>query len=157
MKTNYTTQSVALSLWDMQGSPVGGNCAQQAVLLDINPSHADDTHLQWARSAVLWSALQSEDGAASAELRKFVTALDYSKMDESGSSSNQTTLATDQGSVGPFQKLSSGFLFDFAQMAVTAPSLTWRAAAVPSDAETGQVSQSMEGVLDRFYTSSNGE
>ncbi|KAG8976237.1 hypothetical protein FRC05_004487 [Tulasnella sp. 425] len=155
MKTNYTTQSVALTLWDMQGSPVGGNCAQQAVLLDINPSHADDTHLQWARSAVLWSALQSEDGTASAELREFVTALDYSKTDQSDSSSNQTTLATDQGSVGPFQKLSSGFLFDFAQMAVTAPSLTWRAAVAPSDAETGQVSESMEGVLDRFYTSSN--
>lgn len=149
MKTNYTTQSVALTLWDMQGSPVGGNCAQQAILLDINPSHADDTHLQWARSAVLWSALQSEDVAASAELRKFVSALDYSKMDDS-------TGVTGQGALGPFQTLASGFLFDFAQMAVTAPSLAWRAAVAPSDAQTGQVSESMESVLDRFYTSSSG-
>ncbi|KAG8902208.1 hypothetical protein FRC00_000542 [Tulasnella sp. 408] len=148
MKTNYTTQSVALTLWDMQGSPVGGNCAQQAILLDINPSHADDTHLQWARSAVLWSALQSGDTAASAELRKFVSALDYNKMGDSAG-------VTDQGSLGSFQTLASGFLFDFAQMAVSAPSLAWRAAVAPSDAQTGQVSESMESVLDRFYTSSS--
>lgn len=146
MKTNYTAQSVALTLWDMQGSPVGGNCAQQAILLDVNPSHADDAHLQWARSAVLWSALQSEDVTASADLRSFVTALDYSKKDES----NQTSL-------GPFQTLSSGFLFDFSEMTVTPPSVTWRTAVSPSDTETSQVSQSMESVLDRFYTYSNGQ
>ncbi|KAG9017508.1 hypothetical protein FRB90_001017 [Tulasnella sp. 427] len=141
MKTNYTAQSVALTLWDMQGSAVGGNCAQQALLLDISPSHADDAHLQWARSAVLWSALQSEDVAASVDLRKFVSALDYSKVND--------------GTADQFQKLTSGFLFDFAGMTVTPPSLTWRAAVSPSDAQTGQVSQSMESVLDQFYTSSN--
>ncbi|KAG9011676.1 hypothetical protein FRB93_002737 [Tulasnella sp. JGI-2019a] len=148
LNTSYTATSVALTIWDMQGTPVGGNCAQQAALLDIEPKNADTTHLTWASAAVLYSALQSEDLIAAQALRAFVTSLDFST-----ASSNSTIKMRSASQT--FQKLSSGFIFDFEAMTITAPPLTWKVDASPSSEDVAQVPSSLEAVLDRFTTSAS--
>ncbi|KAG8850568.1 hypothetical protein FRB96_009659 [Tulasnella sp. 330] len=147
LNTTYTATSVALIMWDIQGAPAGGNCAQQANLLAVDPKNADIAHSTWATAAVLYSALQSEDLVAAEALRAFVNSLDFSSV-----SSNDTVRAR---SVATFQKLSSGFIFDFQAMTITAPPLTWRADANPSSEDVAQISSSLEAVLDRFATSAS--
>ncbi|KAG8905704.1 hypothetical protein FRB99_008418 [Tulasnella sp. 403] len=145
INTAYTPASVALTMWDIQGSPVGGNCLQQAILLDVNPVNADDKHAKWTKSAVLWAVLQSQDLNAALQLRQYVNKLNFA----SGSNPPGTS------GLKPFQIESSGLILDFQQMTIVAPPVTWRGDASPSDAQISSMTSALETVLDRFYTSAS--
>ncbi|KAG8966640.1 hypothetical protein FRC03_011587 [Tulasnella sp. 419] len=152
--TTFTPSSVALSFWDIEGTPVGGNCASQALMIDTSSTNKtttiDSVRSTWARSAVLFSLIKSEDAISSEDLRKFAASLDYSNLLPKGTGRSEDTSLT-----GGFQRLSAGFVYDFDKMTVTAPPVTWKDYAKPSEAQTVQVGSDMEKALDRMYTSAN--
>ena len=151
--TSINATSVALILWDTQGTSVGKTCASQASLVDTAPGLTKDidaTRTAWAQSALLWSLLHSEDLIEVEALRSFIANSDFVTLGRGERLSSEPSLSQ-------YQKLSSGYIFDFDKMTVTAPEVKWVAITHPKEAQQAQVSTLMAGVLDKFYTSSSGK
>jgi hypothetical protein len=149
--TAYNASSVALTIWDIQGSPVGKTCATQVELIDIAPGltpDIDSTRSAWAQSALLWSVVESGDLLAAEDLRSFIAKSNFTSLVQSGRMSIESSPAS-------YQKLSAGYLFDFDKMTITTPDVKW-ASTNPSEAQQAHVSTLMGGILDKFYTLSTG-
>ncbi|KAJ1301393.1 hypothetical protein OPQ81_008655 [Rhizoctonia solani] len=146
----FTPSSVALSLWEIQGSPLpGANCANQAQLVDVGPAlsyteqgSVSANRTEFARSALLWTLVMSMDPNTTANMQRFVKQLDFTKLNGDDSSSV----------LGEFLFGITGFQINFARMTVSQPAVTWQGAGKPSADQVALVSTDARKALDRIYT-----
>ncbi|KAA1467926.1 hypothetical protein DENSPDRAFT_833101 [Dentipellis sp. KUC8613] len=144
---NMTPDVVAAAMFAVQGTPVNGNCAAQAKVVDVAPGLDPQTmpnRTQWAQSALLWSFVQSQDPTAVGKLQEFVQKANW------GSLSNTDGPENDQSSA--FKTTSLGFNFDFASQTVSEPQVLFQNDGQPSSAQAAQVSDTARGALDRMYS-----
>ena len=146
---NFTTQDVAISLFDAMGIPPDNNCAYQAILVDTGSKLRAGTfpvRTLWARSTLLWHLIQTTDTSTISYIRTFLGKTDFAAL---GSDS-----AIEKSG---YQIANSGFVFDFAKMAVTIESISWKSDTQPSDDEASKVKDTLSAVLDRMYSNALGE
>lgn len=146
---NFTTQDVTTSLFYAMGTPPGGNCAYQAILVDTGSklrAGAFPVRTSWGRSALLWHLIQTADTSTVSYIRTFLEKTDF------------TALKSDDPTGVPgYQVSNRGFVFDFAEMAVTIESISWTNDTQSTDAQTSKVSSTLSGVLDSMYSNALGE
>ena len=147
--TNFTAQDVANSLFDAMGIPPNNNCAFQAILVDTGSKlrvHTSPIRTSWARSALLWQLIQTTDTPTISSIRAFLEKADFAAL-------GTDTVVEKSG----YQITSDGFVFDFAKMAVTIQSLSWKADAQVPDSEASKVKDILSSVLDKMYSNALGE
>ena len=149
--TNISLMSAYNSLWIMQGSPTTSNCAPQALLADIgngNEEHLYPNRTQWAQTALLWNAIQTQDVNAAGQLQQFVQKISW------------TSLGTSDGPVSnPEQGFSTtvaGFVFNFASQTVTPPSASFITLGQPTNAQISRVDSQAQTTLNRIYAFAQG-
>ncbi|CAE6508111.1 unnamed protein product [Rhizoctonia solani] len=150
----FTSSSVALSLWEIQGSPLpGANCANQAELVDVGPAlsftergSVSANRTEFARSALLWTLVMSMDPNTTANMQRFVKQLDFTKLDDATSSV-----------WGEFLFGVTGYQIDFARMTVSQPAVTWQGSGKPSADQVALVGGDARKALDRVYTYASGK
>ena len=146
---NFTTQDTATSLFDAMGIPPDNNCAYQAILVDTGSKLRVGTfpvRTLWARSALLWHLIQTTDTSTISYIRTFLENTDFA------------TLGSDSViEKSGYQIASSGFVFDFAKMAVTIESVSWKSDTQSSDDETSKVKDTLSAVLDGMYSNALGK
>lgn len=128
------------------------NCGAQAVILDVG-NNLDQSNFpnrtQWARTALLWNALKTQDLAAALQLQKFAQSLPWSTLTGSDGPVNNVESAS-------FSITVSGYTFNFASQTVTLPPGTFVTLGQPSDTEIQKVSSTAMAALDRMYTFAQG-
>ncbi|KAJ8521446.1 hypothetical protein ONZ45_g1857 [Pleurotus djamor] len=143
-KTNYTSRSLALSLFYALGSPSNGaNCANQALQVDVAFSipSTQATRASWAQAALLWNLVESGDVEGNNRLRDFAVKAPWKELDSGGSDTSAFTIA------------SSGFLFDFAeQTAAPQKTLSFDDSTSLSSTQKSRVGGVAQNALGRMYT-----
>lgn len=147
--TNFTAGDVATSLFYAMGAPPNNNCAYQAILVDVGSklrASAFPVRTAWARSALMWNLIQTTDTSSTSYIQTFLEKTDF------------TALGSDSAiEKSGYQISSTGFVFDFAEMAVSFENVSWKSdSQVPSD-QASRVTDSLSGVLDRMYSNALGE
>ncbi|KAG9081766.1 hypothetical protein FRC07_014421, partial [Ceratobasidium sp. 392] len=142
----FTRASVALSLWELQGSPLhGANCANQADLIDVGPaltsSDAGD-RTEFARSALLWTLVMSMDINGTARMQDFIQGLKFDLLD----GSNAKSVA------GELMFGAAGYEVDFGALTASQPAVSWVGAGKPSESQVALVGAEFKAALDRVYT-----
>ena len=146
---NFTDGDVYISFWQAQGTPSGSNCAEQALLIDVAPalSSVNTPNLtQWARTAILWNLVESQDLAASQMLRTFVVQAPW-----------DTVTLNDSAQQDAFRTNVSGYTFDFAAQSVMAPAHSFSAVAQPPTEQNSRVNPPTRTALDYMYGYAVGE
>lgn len=146
---NLTANTLALALWDIQGSP-SGNCASQAVLVDVAPALNQTTspnRTQWARTAILYNLVRTYDLNSTATLRSFVAHTDFSSLQDSPVSNDSLSISTQ----------SAGFVFDFAAMTFSPTSVEWVDNSGVDQTQHNRVGFFADRVLDRMYSFATGK
>ncbi len=146
---NFTNGDIYIGLWQAQGPPSGSNCAEQALLIDVAPalsSVSTPNRTQWARTAILWNLVESQDLEASQALRSFVVQAPWDE-----AASNNSTLQA------AFSTTVSGYTFDFASQSVIAPAQSFSAIAQPSTEQDSRVNPTSRTALDYMYGYAVGE
>lgn len=147
--TNFTTEDVVDSLFYAMGAPPDNNCAYQAILVDTGSKlrvGAFPVRTTWARSALLWNLIQTADTSTTSYIQQFLDKTDFTALGSDG--------AMDKSG---YQVSSSGFVFDFAKMAVSFDSVSWESDSQVSNHEALKVTDSLGVVLDRMYSNALGE
>lgn len=146
---NFTNGDIYIGLWQAQGSPSGSNCAEQALLIDVAPALSrvsTPNRTQWARTAILWDLVESQDLGASQALRSFVVQAPWDE-----ATSNNSTLQA------AFSTTVSGYTFDFASQSVIPPAQSFSAIAQPSQDQNSRVNPASRAALDYMYGYAVGE
>lgn len=149
--TNITSEGMALVLWESQGIPTTPNCAFQANLVDVGSvldANVSPNRTQWAQAALLWNLYQSGDIDATQSMQLAIERLPFGSLD------NKDGIEADPS--GQFSVSLSGYIFNFANQTVTAPSLTFNIDGSPSSDQLSRVNIVMEGALDRMYSFASG-
>ena len=152
--TSISLTSAYNSLWIMQGTPATSNCASQALLADIGKGNDEDlypNHTQWAQTALLWNAIQTEDIDAAGQLQRFVQKIPWTSLGTSDGSAS-TVADSEPG----FSTTVAGFVFNFASQTVTPPSASFVTLGQPTNAQISRVSSQTQSTLDRMYTFAQG-
>ncbi|KAK7058876.1 hypothetical protein VNI00_001500 [Paramarasmius palmivorus] len=145
--TNFSQSSTYTSIWLAQSSPSqSDDCAPQALLIDVAPGllAADSPkRTQWARAALLWNLLKSQDVNAAESLKSFVANAPWSTISGDGVVEDKTN---------QFSTMVSGFTFNFATQQVSQQSVTFAASGRPTDAQAKQVGTVALAALNRMYS-----
>ena len=152
--TNISLTSAYNSLWVMQGSPMRSDCASQALLVDIgngNDENLYPNHTQWAQTALLWNAIQTEDLGAAGQLQRFVQKIPWTSL---GTTDGPVSTVAD--SEPGFSTTVAGFIFNFASQTVTPPSASFVTLGQPTNAQISRVSSQTQSTLDRMYAFAQG-
>ena len=152
--TNISLTSAYNSLWTMQGSPTTGNCASQALLADIgnvNDENLYPNHTQWAHTALLWNAIQTEDVDAAGQLQQFAQKIPWTSLGTTDGPVS-TVADTEHG----FSTTVAGYIFNFASQTVTPPSASFVTLGQPTNAQISRVSSQTQSTLDRMYAFAQG-
>lgn len=152
--TNISLTSAYNSLWIMQGSPTTSNCASQALLVDIgngNDENLYPNHIQWAQTALLWNAIQTEDVDAAGQLQQFVQKIPWTFL-----GTTDGPVSTIANSKREFSTTVAGFIFNFASQTVTPPSASFITLGQPTNAQISRVSSRTQSTLDRMYSFAQG-
>lgn len=131
------------------GIPPDNNCAYQAILVDTGSKlriGAFPVRTSWARSALLWHLIQTTDIPAISSIRAFLGKADFAALG-SDAAVNKTG----------YQITSSGFVFDFAEMAIGIESVSWKDGSQAANSEVPKVSDTLSVVLDTMYSNALGE
>jgi hypothetical protein len=147
--TNFTTEDVVDSLFYAMGAPPNNNCAYQAILVDTGAklrASVFPVRTAWARSALLWNLIQTTDTSSTSYIQTFLEKTDFGALG-SDSPINKSG----------YQISSSGFVFDFAEMAVSFMNVSWVSYSQVSSDEASRVTGSLSGVLDMMYSNALGE
>lgn len=151
--TNISSASAYSSLWIMQGSLTTSNCAPQAHLVDVgdgNDQHLHPNHIQWAQTALLWNAIQTQDTNAAGRLQQFVQKIPWTSL---GTTDGPVSTANSERE---FSTTIAGFTFNFASQTVTQPSASFVALGQPTNAQISRVSSQAQTTLDRMYAFAQG-
>lgn len=149
---NYTPATAYSSFWLMEGGSQGSNCATQATVLDVGKTLNQvnfPNRTEWAQTALLWNALQTQDLVASLQLQNFIQSLPWNSLGSQDGPINNVDSAS-------FSITVSGYIFNFASQTVTQPSGTFETLGQPSDAQIQRVSQTALDALNRMYTYAQG-
>ena len=152
--TNISLTSAYNSLWIMQGSPTTSNCASQALLADIgnaNNEHLYPNRTQWAETALLWNAIQTQDMGAAGKLQQFVQKISWTSL---GTTDGPVSTVADSDQ--RFSTTVAGFTFNFASETVTQPSASFVTLGQPTNAQISRVSSKAQTTLDRMYAFAQG-
>ncbi|KAH9486838.1 hypothetical protein JR316_0000903 [Psilocybe cubensis] len=147
LQANFTASSVYSNIWMMQGSPTTNNCASQAILVDVGKGLDQvmfPNRTQWARAAMMWNAVQTQDMDSAQKMTQFVQSRPWNDI----SSSDGPTA----NSGGAFSATLSGYNYDFAAQTVTQPSGSFAALSQASKAQISRVSSTAQAALDRMYS-----
>ena len=150
--TNISLTSAYNSLWIKQGSPTTSNCASQALLVDIGKDNDENlypNHTQWAQTALLWNAIQTEDVDAAGQLQQFVQKISWTSL---GTTDGSLSTVAEPG----FSKTVAGYIFNFASQTVTPPSASFVTLGQPTNAQISRVSSQTLSTLDRMYAFAQG-
>ncbi|KAJ3777992.1 hypothetical protein FB446DRAFT_680110 [Lentinula raphanica] len=142
--TNYSLDKVYTAIWLADGSPTGGNCASQALLVD-SPGlsmASSPNRTTWARSAMLWDLVQSQDIAAIQTLQSFTKGAPWSSLSSDGPITGQSS----------FSVTASGFTFDFAAQTLTQPAVSFTDNGQPTSEQISRVGSAAMSSLNRMYT-----
>lgn len=147
--TNFTTEDVVDSLFYAIGAPLNNDCAYQAIRVDAGSKLRIGVYplrTSWARSALLWNLIQTTDVSTTSYIQDFLEKTDF------------TALGSDNAiDKSGYQVSSSGFVFDFAKMAVSFENISWKNDSQVSSVEALMVPDSLSVVLDRMYSNALGE
>lgn len=144
---NFTTISVATTLWQVEVVPAGADCASQANLIDVAPGldgQAFPNRTTWAQAALLWNLALSENVTATEDLQSFVRAADWQSLG--------TEDGPVEGSNSGFETVVSGFRFDFAAQKLDIPKATFADVGQPTSQQLSQVNDVANDALDRMYS-----
>ncbi|KAJ4486260.1 hypothetical protein J3R30DRAFT_3445515 [Lentinula aciculospora] len=143
--TNYSVNSVYTAIWLADGSAVGSNCASQALLIDTPglSSASTPNRTSWARSAMLWNLVQSQDVTAIQSLQSFTSGAPWSTLSSDGPISGKSS---------SFSVTASGFTFDFAAQTLTQPAVSFTANGQPVSEQISRVGSVALAALNRMYT-----
>jgi hypothetical protein len=147
--TNFTTKDVADSLFYAMGAPPNNDCAYQAILVDTGTKLRIETfpsRTAWARSTLLWNLIQTTDTSSTSYIRTFLEKTDFAALGSDG-------VIEKSG----YQISSGGFVFDFARMAISFESVSWKDDSQVSSDGASRVPNSLSGVLDMMYSNALGE
>jgi hypothetical protein len=147
--TNFTTEDVVDSLFYAMGVPPDNNCAYQAILVDTGSKlrvGAFPVRTAWGRSALLWNLIQTADTSGTSYIQNFLEKTDFTALGSDG--------AIDKSG---YQISNSGFIFDFAKMAVSFESVSWKNDSQVSSDEASKVTNDLSVVLDKMYSNALGE
>lgn len=152
LNTNYTPNSLAAAVWEVQGAPPSNQCNHQALLVDVAPA-LDSTkapnRTEWAQSAILWNLVQSQNMTALLDMQKFISKAPWSELAQAdGPVSNPSSR---------FSLSESGFIFDFAAQSVIQPTVSFVNNGQPSSAQISQVGSAALAALDRMYSFALGK
>ncbi|KAF8622911.1 hypothetical protein AX15_006672 [Amanita polypyramis BW_CC] len=143
-KLNLTVKDVYIGLWQAQGSPPSrSKCTDQALLIDVAPaldSRSSPNRTQWARTAILWNLVESQDLEASRTLKSFVLEAPWNELLKN-KITGQTTFITNV----------SGYTFDFASQIVLPPAQSYSAIGQPSAEQDSRVNSISRSALDYMY------
>lgn len=138
---NKTNGDIYNSFWQTQTvSP--SSCANQALLIDVAPalnSQSSPDLTRWARTAILWNFIESQDLAASQQLQNFVLDAPWNE------------LGKNNGNDQPFSTNVSGFTFDFALQKVVAPAQSSSVIGQPSSDQDSRLDSAARSALDYIY------
>jgi hypothetical protein len=129
---------------------LGKNCASQANLVDVAPAlnpNIQPNRTTWARTALLWNLVKSQDLDAVAKMRSFVVNAPWRTLPPDA-------LVQD---AAPFQITVSGYIFDFAARTVTQPGVSFASDGQPNPAQLAKVGDLQRDVLDRMYSYALGQ
>lgn len=146
-----TANDLALALWDLQGDPPMGNCATQAILVDVAPAlneTASPNRTEFARTAILYNLVRTYDLASTAALRSFISSADFTPLRD------QDGPVTDDSLNMSLQ--SAGFVFDFASMTVSPTSIVWTENSGVDETQIERVGFFADQALDRMYSFATG-
>ena len=151
--TNMSLASAYNNLWMMQGSSTTSNCASQALLADVGSGNNQNLYpnsIQWAQTALLWNAIQTQNITAAGQLQRFVQKIPWTSL---GTTDGPISTAnTDQ----KFSTTIAGFTFNFASQTVTQPSASFVTLGQPTNAQISRVSSQTQTTLDRMYAFAQG-
>ncbi|KAG7099311.1 hypothetical protein E1B28_001169 [Marasmius oreades] len=145
--TNYTLSSTYNSLWLAHAATSSSDCGSQALLIDAAPGLKfvdSPNRTQWARSALLWTVLQTQDVQVVQNMQKALQNAPWSSV---GSSDGVV-----EDKKNAFSTSASGFTFNFASQTVTQPSVTFVNNGQPSNAQIGRVGGASLDALNRMYS-----
>ena len=145
--TNFTPTTVSSAIFNAQGNSADGTCTQQAVLIDTAPgldSDVSPSRTKWARAALLWNLVLSEDTRATNALQTFILRTDWSVL------TPQDGVAEDNS--GRFRTIQSGYLFDFAAQTVNAINKTFTDNGRITEVQAARVSYVSGNALNRMFS-----
>ncbi|KAJ3800470.1 hypothetical protein GGU11DRAFT_772997 [Lentinula aff. detonsa] len=144
LNTNYSVDSVYTAIWLADGSPTGTNCAFQALLIDTPglSSASSPNRTAWARSAMLWNLVQSQDVTAIQSLQSFTKGAPWSTLSSDGPITGKSS---------SFSVTASGFTFDFAAQTVTQPAVSFTDNGQPVSEQISRVGSAALAALNRMY------
>jgi hypothetical protein len=148
---NISSASLSTSIWQIQGTPPGNDCAPQAVLVDVSPAlnpANSPNRTEWAQSALLWTLVQSQNLTALAQLRDSVRKAPWNSLPSIDGPTPDLS--------AKFQVLNSGFIFDFATQSVTQPNISFVTDGQPTSAQVSEVGNVAQAALDRMYSYAHG-
>lgn len=147
---NYSVDEVYTAIWLADGSPTGSNCASQALLIDTPGLSSANTpnRTSWARSAMLWNLVQSQDVTAMHNLQSFTNGAPWSTLSSDGPITGKSS---------SFSVTVSGFTFDFADQTITQPAVSFTDNGQPLSAQISRVGSTALAALNRMYTYAAGK
>ena len=134
----------------MQGSPTGGNCASQALFLDVGNNIDEISYpnrTQWAQAALLWNVLQTQDIDSLQKMQRFVQNLPWKTLGGADGPVNEEL---------PFVTTISGFSYNFASQTVSQPAASFITLGQPANAQIARVNSGAQATLDRMYSFAQG-
>ncbi|PFH54568.1 hypothetical protein AMATHDRAFT_185216 [Amanita thiersii Skay4041] len=134
---NTTAGDVYVSFWQAQGSPSGANCLRQVRLLDVGSNlDFNVSASKWAKTALLWNLVRSQDEDATEMIREFVVNAPWNK------------LATEPLA---FSTTVSGYVFNFFSQTVNPPSQSFVTVGQPAREQVAKVNTLSRSSLDYMY------
>lgn len=150
--TSFTASQLSDALFFTQGQPNGTNCAQQALLFDVEPNLNSATapnRTIWAQSAMLWNIGMSESLSAAQLLQQFVSKAPWSSLSGTDGIVN--------GSPQEFAVVASGYTFNFANQTVLPVADSFEKETRPSSSQLAELSDGDIAVLDQMYSYAKGK
>ncbi|EEB94380.1 hypothetical protein MPER_06817, partial [Moniliophthora perniciosa FA553] len=117
-----------------------------ALLIDVAPGLLNADHpnrTQWARSALLWNLVESQDTDAIDAMKSFISEAPWSTVSGDGVVEDKTDA---------FSLTTSGFTFNFATQSVIPPSITFQTIGQPNEAQIRKVGSTALVALNRMYS-----
>ena len=149
---DFTASNVSLALWDLLGDPLN-DCSKQALLVDVAPGLAvwsTPNRTEFARSAILYSFMETGSLNTTAAMRSFIANTDFSPLN------GQDGPVQDNGTAVGFTFGADGFIYDFASMTFHPPSISWKDNSQAPDDQISRVGSVVDSALDRMYSFSTG-
>lgn len=149
---NFTSSNISLILWDLLGDPLN-DCSKQALLIDVAPGLAvasSPNRTEFSRAAILYNLLETESLNTTARMRSFIANANFSKL-----ATQDRPVGDSEAAVG-LTFSAGGFLYNFASMTFSPPSISWKDNSQATDDQINRVGPVVNSVLDRMYSFAAG-